>query len=84
MSYRILTYIGTALIIASCALFTGDRVYNSHLEHSYEKAVEDSVVYVPTGSGGENLEAVNMSGVVPSSMIASFFRKNPSKNRTCK
>jgi len=26
MSYRILTYIGTALIIASCALFTGDRV----------------------------------------------------------
>ncbi len=30
-------------------------------------------MYVPTGSGGENLEAVNMSGTVPSSMIACFF-----------
>ena len=68
MSYKILTYLGTALIIASCALFTGDRVYNSHLEHSYEKEVEDSIVYVPSVSGVENLEVINMSGAVPTSV----------------
>lgn len=68
MSYKILTYIGTALIIASCVLLTGDRVYNSHLTYSYEKAVEDSIVYVESDSGVDNLEAVSMSGAVPISV----------------
>lgn len=66
--YRVLTYIGTALIIASCVLITGDRIYNSHLEYSYEKAVENSIVYVPKNSGVETLEAVNLSGAVPASV----------------
>lgn len=73
MLYRVLTYIGTALIIASCVLFTGDRIYNSHLEHSYRMEVENSIVYVPVkegaepsaSSGVETLEAVNLSGAVP-------------------
>ena len=76
MSYKLLTYIGTVLIIASCVLLTGDRVYNSHLTYSYEKAVEDSIVYVESDSGVEplteggveNLEAVIMSGAVPMSV----------------
>lgn len=76
MLYRILTYIGTALIITSCVLITGDRIYNSYLEHSYEKAVENSIVYVPMNSGVESLtkegvetlEAVNLSGAVPASV----------------
>lgn len=76
MTYKILTYIGTVLIIASCLLSTGDRIYNSHLEYSYKKAVEDSIVYVPADSGVESLtkegvetlEAVNLSGAVPASV----------------
>lgn len=76
MIYKILTYIGTALIIASSVLLIGDRVYNSHLTYSYEKAVEDSIVYVESDSGVEslkeggveNLEAVSMSGAVPISV----------------
>lgn len=76
MSYKVLANIGIALIIASFILSTGDRVYNSHLEHSYEKAVEDSIVYVPVKEeaessmeeGVETLEAVNLSGAVPTSV----------------
>ncbi len=76
MSYKVQTYIGIVLIIASSVLMTGDRVYNSHLEHSYEKAVEDSIIYVESDSGVEslteggveNIEAINMSGAVPMSV----------------
>lgn len=76
VAYKILTYIGTALIIASSVLLIDDRVYNSHLTYSYEKAVEDSIVYVESNSGVEplteggveNLEAVIMSGAVPMSV----------------
>lgn len=68
MLYRILTNTGIVLIIASCLLSTGDRIYNSYLEHSYEKAVEDSIVYVPAVSGVEIVEAVNLSGAVPASV----------------
>lgn len=76
VTYKILTYIGTVLIIASSVLLIGDRVYNSHLTYSYEKAVEDSIIYVESNSGVEplteggveNLEAVNMSGAVPISV----------------
>lgn len=76
MTYKILTYIGTVLIIASFILSTGDRIYNSHLKYTYEKAVEDSIVYVPavsgvessTKEGVETLEAVNLSGAVPASV----------------
>lgn len=76
VAYKILTYIGTALIIASSVLLIGDRVYNSHLTYSYEKAVEDSIIYVKSDSGVEplkegvveNIEAVSMSGAVPMSV----------------
>lgn len=81
MLYRILTNTGIVLIIASCVLFTGDRIYNSHLEYSYEKAVEDSIVYVPVKEeaessmeeGVETLEAVNLSGAVPASVHEDFM-----------
>lgn len=68
VTYKILTYIGTVLIIASCVLFTGDRMYNSHLKYTYEKAVENSIMYVPADSGVETMEAVNLSGAVPASV----------------
>lgn len=68
MTYKILTYIGTILIIVSSVLLIGDRVYNSHLTYSYEKAVEDSIAYVESDSGVENIEAVSMSGAVPMSV----------------
>lgn len=76
MSYKVLANTGIALIITSFMLSTGDRVYNSHLEYSYKKAVENSIMYVPVKeeieqsvySGVETVEAVNLSGAVPASV----------------
>ncbi|MDE7476468.1 MAG: sortase [Lachnospiraceae bacterium] len=72
MLNRFLTYTGMVLIAASCALFAGVRIYNSHLEHSYEKAVEESVVYIPVSpksvaDSGVGLMELDMSGAMPAS-----------------
>lgn len=68
MSHKFLTCIGTIFIIFSCILFTGDMVYNSSLEHYYKKAVEESLVYVPSVSSEETIKVLPMSGVVPTSV----------------